>query len=416
MHADMRDRAAPGPSGFVPMEIVRNLYRRKLRSSLAISGVVIGVLAITTMGALAEGFNALLDGRVQYFGSNVQVGPPAGQAASLLPLTKIDEIRQVPGVAAAFPTYGFPARPGANAVSSGIPDTIIASDPTEAAWSDLKTTYAQGHAIDADSSGEVVLGSAIDQEFRKKIGDTIDLPVRPHDASADFVNHTFNVVGILNVTRTAPDSSAYINITDGQMLLKDSLPVAVRDVTDVTKNAKGIDVYAKSGTSISELDRIADRINAQVSGVRASRPSDLVNSFRQGGAIFTVMTAAAVLLALIIGGLSVVITMLMAVAERGPEIGLNKARKATTFNIMSEFLAEATLIGVLGGVIGYGLGALITILANASTTPGQATPFLITPRLTILAIGFAAALGAVAGVLAAWRAARLDQGIALRKE
>jgi putative ABC transport system permease protein len=399
------------------MEIARNFYRHKLRSALTISGIVIGVMALTTMGALAENFNALLDGGVQYFGSNVQVGPPVGQAASLLPLTKIDEIKQVPGVAAAFPTYGFSAKPGSiSVVSFGVPDTIVASDPTEAAWSSLKTTYAQGHAIDADSSGEVVLGWTIDKEFNKKIGETIDLPVKPSDAPPDFVNHTFKVVGILNVTRTAPDTFAYINITDGQMLLKDSLPIAVRDVIDVSKIAEGIDVYAKAGTPISELDKIADRINSQVSGVKASRPSDLVNSFKQGGAIFTAITTAAALLALIIGGLSVVNTMFMAVAERVREIGLKKAVGATTFDIMGEFLAEATLIGVLGGVIGYGVGALITIVANASTPPGQSTLFLITPSLTILAIGFATALGAVAGVLPAWRAARLDPVTALRNE
>ena len=61
------------------MEIVRNISRHKLRSFLTISGIVIGVLALTTMGALAENFNALLDGGVQYFGSNVQVGPPWGK-------------------------------------------------------------------------------------------------------------------------------------------------------------------------------------------------------------------------------------------------------------------------------------------------------------------------------------------------
>jgi len=399
------------------MEIIRNLYRHRLRSFLAISGIVIGVMALTTTGALAENFNSLLDGGVQYYGANVQVGPPVGQAVSLPPLTKIDEIRQVPGVAAAFPTYDFSAKPGAaGVVTFGFPDTIVASDPTEAAWSHLKTTYAQGHAIDADSSGEVVLGSMIDKEFNKKIGDAIDLPVKPRDAPADFVNHTFNVVGILNVTRTAPDTFAYINITDGQMLLKDSLPVAERDAIDVTMIAKGIDVYAKPGTSIGELDKIADRINSQVSGVKASKPSDLVNSFKQGGAIFTAMTTAAALLALIIGGLAVVNTMFMAVAERVREIGLKKAAGVTTFNIMGQFLAEATLIGIIGGVIGYCLGALITIVANASTPPGQSTLFLITPSLTILAIGFATALGAVAGVLPAWRAARLDPVIALRNE
>jgi putative ABC transport system permease protein len=400
-----------------PMEIVRNVYRHKLRSFLTISGIVIGVLALTTLGALAENFNALLDGGVKYFGSNIQIGPPDGQSASLLPLSKIDEIKQVPGVAAAFPAYSFSAKPGAvSVVSFGIPDTIVASDPTEAAWASLKVSYAQGHAIDADSQGEVVLGSTISKEFNKKIGDAIDLPVKPAAAKPDFVNHTFKVVGILNVTRTAPDTFAYINITDGQMLLKDSLPIAVRDLIDVTKITEGIDVYANTGTSTSELDKIADRINAQITGVQATKPSVLVNSFKSGGAIFTAITTAAALLALIIGGLSVVNTMFMAVAERVREIGLKKAVGATTLNIMGEFLAEATFIGVVGGVVGYGLGAGITIIANATTPPGQSTLFLVTPNLTILAIGFATVLGAVAGVLPAWRAARLDPVTALRNE
>ena len=399
------------------MEIVRNVYRHKLRSFLTISGIVIGVLALTTMGALAENFNALLDGGVKYFGSNIQIGPPDGESASLLPLSKIDEIKQVDGVAAAFPSYGFSAKPGAvTVVSFGIPDSIVASDPAEAAWAALKVTYAQGHAIDAGSQGEVVLGSTIDKEFNKKIGDTIDLPVRPADAKPDFVNHTFKVVGILNVTRTAPDTFAYINITDGQMLLKDSLPIAVRELIDVTKITEGINVYGKPGTSIGDLDKVADRINAQVTGIKAAKPSQIVNSFKQGGAIFTAITTAAALLALIIGGLSVVNTMFMAVAERVREIGLKKAVGATTFHIMGEFLFEATLIGVVGGVIGYGLGALITIIANDTTPPGQSTLFLITPMLTILAIGFSTVLGAVAGVLPAWRAARLDPVTALRNE
>jgi putative ABC transport system permease protein len=106
----------------------------------------------------------------------------------------------------------------------------------------------------------------------------------------------------------------------------------------------------------------------------------------------------------------------MAVAERLREIGLKKARGANTFNIMREFLAEATLIGFLGGVIGYALGVLITVIANASTPPGQSTLFLITPSLTVLAISFATALGAGAGVLPARRAARMDPVIALRNE
>jgi putative ABC transport system permease protein len=399
------------------MEVIRNITRHKLRSFLTVSGILIGVLALTTMGALAENFNALIDGGVKYYGGSVQVGPPDGQAASLLSLSKIDEIKQVPGVAAAFPAYQFSVKPGQiTAVSFGIPDLIIAGDPAENEVSALKTTYAQGRPISANSQGEVVLGSTIDKEFKKNIGDSIDLPVKPPDAKADFVNHSFKVVGILNPTRTAPDTFAYIGISDGQMLLKDSLPAAIRDQIDVTQITEGIDVYGKPGASISQLDTIADQINNQVTGVKAIRPSTLVNSFKSGGAVFTAITTAAALLALIIGGLSVVNTMFMAVAERVREIGLKKAVGATTVNIMGEFLLEATFIGLIGGLLGYGIGAAITLIINATTPPGQSTLFLITPNLTILAIGFATALGAVAGVLPAWRAARMDPVIALRTE
>jgi putative ABC transport system permease protein len=399
------------------MEIFRNIARRKLRSFLTISGIVIGVLALTTMGAIAENFNALLDGGVLYYGSSIQIGPPDGQSAALLPLSKIDEIKKVDGVAAAFPGYGFSAKPGSvTTVSFGIPDTIVAGDPAENDWAALKVSLAHGHQIDAGSTGQVILGSTIDKEFNKKIGDTIDLPVRPADAKPDFVNHTFTVVGILNPTLTAPDTFAYLNIADGQMLLKDSLPVAIRDQIDVSKIAQAISVYGKAGTSTSDLDKVAERINSQVSGVKATKPSVIVDSFKSGGAIFTGITTAAALLALVIGGLSVVNTMFMAVAERVREIGLKKAVGATTRHIMGEFLLEATVIGALGGVVGYGLGALITIIANATTPPGQSTLFLLTVRLTILSLGFAIGLGAVAGILPAWRAARLDPVTALRNQ
>src|SRR5438132_12617060 len=94
------------------METIRNVARHKLRSFLTISGITIGVLALTTMGALAENFNALIDGGVAYFGSSVQVGAPDGSSAPLIPISKVDEIKNVQGVSAEFPGYRFSGRPG----------------------------------------------------------------------------------------------------------------------------------------------------------------------------------------------------------------------------------------------------------------------------------------------------------------
>lgn len=210
-----------------------------------------------------------------YYGGRIQVTALPGQAT--LPLSKIDEIKQVPGVKAAFPTYRFDAKTGqAAADEPARTDLIISSDPTEAAWSSLRTNFALGHAIDADSSGEVVLGSKIAKELNKKIGDTVDFPL---NLAAD-AGHSFNVVGILGATGSAPDNFAYVNITDGQMLLTDSLPAAQRDQVDVTSVAQGIDVFAKSGTAIAGLDRIADQINQSVSGVKATGPSQLIETHK----------------------------------------------------------------------------------------------------------------------------------------
>lgn len=238
------------------------------------AGIAIGLAAMASCGTSTSGGASSAD--TAFYGGTILVTAQAGD--STLPLAKIDEIKQVAGVKTAFPTYRFDANTGAvETAGVAVADSIVASDPTEAAWSGLRTTYAQGHAIDADSSGEVVLGWEIAHELKKTIGDTVNLPINP---SSGVVSPAFKVVGILEVTHTGPDRVANINITDGQMLLKDNLPAAQRDQVDVTTVATAIDVYAKPGTSIADLDKIAGQINDQVGGVKAFKPSELVASVK----------------------------------------------------------------------------------------------------------------------------------------
>jgi len=123
---------------------------------------------------------------------------------------------------------------------------------------------------------------------------------------------------------------------------------------------------------------------------------------------------AAALLALVIGGLAVINTMIMAVSERTREIGLKKAIGATTKAIMGEFLLESSFIGLVGGVIGFGLGLAVTTLINATMPASQGAIFLVTPGLAVLCIGFALGLGTVAGIIPAFRASRMDPVAALR--
>lgn len=396
-------------------ETIRNVSRRKLRSFLTISGIVIGIVALTTLGALANNFNALLDGGAKYYAGYVPVGDANSNGVTtsgVLPLSKAAEIAAVPGVARVFPSITVQAKPGAlQVVSLGLPDYISSYDPAENSYSALRTSFASGKALDPNASGQIVLGSSIAAEFGERVGDTITLPVKPSDAPSDFTQHTYTVAGILNRTLTAPDTGAFISLGDAQQLMKEQLPAALRASFDASQFAGAFDVYGTRGTN---LDQLADRINSQVSGVKAQKPSKIIEALVAGGQLFTEITTAAALLALVIGGLAVINTMIMAVSERVREIGLKKAIGATTGAVTREFLLESTFIGLVGGVIGFALGYGITSLINLTMPASQGAIFLVTPGLAVLCVGFAVALGATAGILPALRAARLDPVTALR--
>ncbi len=396
-------------------ETVRNVTRRKLRSFLTISGIVIGIVALTTMGALANNFNALLDGGAKYYAGYVPVGDANSNGVTgggVIPLSKGDEVAAVAGVARVFPTITVQAKPGdLQVVNLGLPDYISSYDPAENNYSALRTTFRSGGALDPTVTGQIVLGSTFAAEFGKKVGDSIGLPVRPADSTPDFVQHIYKVVGILDRTLTAPDSGAFVSLADAQQLMKEQLPAALRDTFNATSYAAGFDVYGTAGTN---LDQLADRINSQVAGVKAQKPTKIVAALVAGGQLFTSITMAAALLALVIGGLAVINTMIMAVSERVREIGLKKAIGASTGAVTREFLLESTFIGFVGGVIGFGLGLGITSLINATAPPAQGSLFLVTPGLAVMSVGFAVALGAIAGILPALRAARLDPVAALR--
>jgi putative ABC transport system permease protein len=396
------------------MEIVRNLWQRKLRSVLTISGILMGIFALTTMGSMAQHFNVLLQGGITYYGNSVQVADENGGTftSGCMSLSTLDEIRGVDGVAAAFPTVGVVAKPGSSdVVTFGIPDYITNYAPGSGHYSAFKMSLARGTWVTDASRNQVDLGSAFAAEFKKQVGDTIELPVRPGDAKSDFVIHRFTVVGLINRTLTAPDNGAFVSTHDAQTLQGESMPAALRSQVDPYQLVSGVVAYGRPGVN---LDALADRITREVPTAKAAKPSTLVQSFKAGGAVFTFITTAAAVLALIIGGLSVVNTMIMSVTERVREIGLKKAIGAKTHHILTEFLAEASLMGLIGGALGFLLGAALTVALDAGDPSGGL--FLVTPRLAVLSLGFAIALGAGAGLMPAIRAARMDPVTALRSQ
>jgi putative ABC transport system permease protein len=108
--------------------------------------------------------------------------------------------------------------------------------------------------------------------------------------------------------------------------------------------------------------------------------------------------------------------MAMSVAERTREIGIRRAIGGSRGRIIRALVAEAGLIGLIGGLIGLGLGALVVVLANEAGRAGGTILFDLTPGTAIFALAFSTILGMLAGVIPAWSAARLDPVAALRYE
>ncbi|MSQ32420.1 MAG: ABC transporter permease [Dehalococcoidia bacterium] len=396
------------------MEILRNLWRRKLRNFLTITGIAIGIMAFTTMGSLAQRNQKLIDGGVKYFSDHISVGASNSSqfGGGLVSLDKLEAIRKVDGVAAAFASASAPAKGDTSGFSFGVPASIVTDQPGAEQYSNFKITAQSGRSTNL-KDGEVVLGSDIANEFKKSLGDKLDLPTAPATPRADFINHTFTVVGILDKTLTAPDNFAIVTLHDAQRAMGDSLSPAIRNQIDPSILIGGIDVYGKPGVN---LDDLAKKINNKVPGVKANPPSEIVKAFKQFSFIFSAITLGAALLALIIGGLAVVNTMLMSVTERYREIGLKKAVGAKTRHILREFIAESAAIGLIGGTTGLFLGWVITSLINAATADKNLQLFLLTPSLAITALVFATGLGVIAGVIPALQAARLDPVTALRSQ
>jgi putative ABC transport system permease protein len=395
------------------MEIIRNLTRRKLRNTLTISGIVIGVLALVTMGAMAEKFNKLFEGGERYFRGHIQATDTTGNAFGGGGLVRVDraaDIERVPGVAAVFPAIGILAKAEQGA-SFGVPDEITNASPGADQYEKFKLTFAHGRTV--SSRGEVALGADIAREFKSTVGSTIDLPKPAKEPRPDFVSHSFTVVGILDKTLTAPDNFALVTLEDAQMMLGESLPPAIRSVVDTSKLANSFVVYGKEGVNLDELAR---KISREVPGIKATPPTEIVKQFQSISVIFSAVTTGSALLALVVGGLSVVNTMLMAVTERVREIGLKKAVGARLGHLLREFLLEAVVIGAIGGGIGVFLGWGLTSLINLATDSQNLSLFLVTGRLVVVALLFSIGLGAVAGLIPALRAARLDPVRALRSQ
>jgi len=390
------------------MRLFRELARRKLRTTLTILGITIGIWALVVFSSMANKINALVEGGSQYFAGKVLVTDASNSAvgAGIAPMNieVAETIAGLPGAAAAVPQVQLiydPEGGGGFGVSETLLGSVAGSDEGHESF---EISAVQGRLLTPEDEGSrvVVFGSDLATKEGVAVGDSIDIR-----------DETFEVVGVLEPTLTAPDSTALIPLSAAQELMAASLPAPVQEAISPDELISQVVAYPAEGTSESEL---ATQIEDAVDNVNTLTGAEFDEQVGSATAIFNAIIIGVAVISLVVGGLSVINTMAMSVAERTREIGIKRAIGGTRGRIIRELVIEAGVIGLIGGLFGLALGALVVVLGNEAGRSSGTILFELTPGTAIFAVAFSTILGMVAGIIPAWSAARLDPVQALRYE
>jgi putative ABC transport system permease protein len=389
------------------MQLLRNLGRRKLRTALTVLGITIGIWALVVFGSMANKINALVAGGSQFYEGKVTVAARGAGMALGSPMTIVtgDTIAALDGVDVVVPGVSMLLSEDASGMSMSMPQMIIG----QVAGADLgRETFviniAAGRALTpADEGSNVtVLGSDIARQLNAQVGQTVTLRGEP-----------FEVVGIQEPTLTAPDTTAVVPLAAGQRMFIETLPPLVAGNLDPATVVSGFTVYPATG---ADPNAIAAAIEAAAPDVETMTAEDFDSQIGSATSILNSILVGIALISLAVGGLSVINTMAMSVAERTREIGIKRAIGGGRFRIVRELVTESALIGFLGGAIGLVLGAVLVTVVNEAGRSTGTVLFQLTTGTALTAVGFSTVLGALAGLIPAMHAARLDPVSALRYE
>jgi putative ABC transport system permease protein len=389
------------------LKTIRNLTRRKLRTGLTVTGITVGIWALVVFGSMGNKISMLVQGGSQYYADKVVVSQSSLYSTNAQPLSisVVDQLRAVSGVAAVSPDVTMLMDDAPSGASMAMPSMILGLTPgADQGHDNFKTVAAQGRELAATDEGSnvVVLGSDLALKLGKVPGDTVALR-----------GETFTVVGVREPTLTAPDTTAVVPLGAAQRLYFKTLPSILRSNIQASEIVTSVVVYPRSGSAPAD---VAAAIKQALPDVTTMTGADFDKEIGGSVQMLNAILIGIGLISLIVGGLSVINTMAMSVAERTREIGIKRAIGASRGRVLRELVIEAALIGLAGGLIGLALSALVVTLANDAGRSSGTILFLLTPNTAFTAVAFSTILGALAGFVPALHAARLDPVSALRYE
>ncbi len=399
-------------------EALSTLTINKLRTGLAVLGIIIGIGSVIALISLGQSSQKSIENQIQSLGSNILTVSPAGQntgavrgagggGTTLTPedASALKSATTLTTIARISPEYARRSQ-----VTAGRNNTNTQIIGVEPQYADIrKITVATGAFItDRDVSilsKVAVLGP---QAASDLFGDSTELLGQSIRISGQILT----VIGVTSSKGGSgfnnPDDAIYVPLSTAQKIL-----FGANNLTSIAVEAKDSGVMTETQNEIGYFllarHKISDPANADFT---IFSQNDILNTVSQVTGTFTTLLGGIAAISLLVGGIGIMNIMLVTVTERTREIGLRKALGAKKRLIITQFLTEAILLTIIGGIVGMALGIIISYIL----TRVMNMPFTISPFSVILALGVSGGIGILFGWYPAKKAADLLPIEALRYE
>ncbi len=401
-----------------------SLGSNKLRAGLTLLGVVIGVMAVITLMAIGKGAQKSVTSRIEALGTNLLFVTPGStssggvrsQAGSATTLTVEDanamlDSPYTPAVAAVAPELSGTGQLRAGTQNMGA--RLSGVTPSYESVRNLKLATGQfiSDAQVQNASQVAVLGANITRELYGQRD--------PTGQSIRINGLEFKVIGTLASTGAAlsgSDNQVYVPITTQYYRLASQRTTSGQvTAQQISVQVKSADQMKAATDQISTLLRLRHRITG-ADDFQVSSQESAIETLQETTGIFVIFLGAIAGISLLVGGIGIMNIMLVSVTERTREIGIRKAVGAKRRHILSQFLVEATMLSLGGGILGVGVGWLAAWALDGRTFGTTTLHTLVTSDVAILAMVVSAAIGLFFGIYPALRASRLHPIEALRYE
>lgn len=364
--------------------IYRGLLRRPVRTGLTLLGISIGIAAVVALVGMAWGYEKSIGKQLDVISIDMVVSNMSGGLLPQVYDESLEEkIAQLPHVEQTTSVLML-------MLSVEDAPLIMVSGREWGGFTWDKLRVVQGRMPKDAQEKAVVIGKLAAEGLSKKVGDKIQIEAAELD-----------VVGIV-------DGGAVVE--NGAIIL--SLPL-LQSITGNEGKVNFVDIRFTPGTTPDDIAKLKSEIKTLFPEGRAMEADDVVGT-SQGFRIAQAMSWSTALLAIIVGVLGVMNTMLMTVFERTHEIGILLAVGWKKSRVVLMILYESALLGFLGGITGVALGTLgLKILGATTTMKGMLEPDL-SPKLLLTSIGIAVVVGVISGLYPGWRSAQLSPSRALQ--